>query len=355
MTSLNNDIKIMKRCIELASNGQFVTSPNPMVGCVIMHGDAIIGEGYHKKAGSVHAEVNAIESVQDKSLLSKARLYVNLEPCSHTGKTPPCTDLIIKYKIPEAIIGNIDNNPEVSGKGIEKLKNAGCKVSTGINEAECYKLNNKFFTYHKFKRPYIILKWAETPDGFIDIERNDNSPKQPTWITNETSRSIVHKWRSEVDAIMIGTQTALLDNPTLTTRRWEGANPVRIILDKTLRLPNNLNIFNDDAETIIVNEIKSIKSKNIEFFKINYKHLQQDILCMLFEKNILSVLIEGGEKLITSYLKEGLWDEIRMFIGTKSFKKGKKAPEIDIQPVSNESIGDCRLIVYKNRNNPYNF
>ena len=243
--------KFMQRCIDLARLGAGNTAPNPMVGSVIVYDGKIIGEGYHRRNGEAHAEVNAINSVNDKSLLRHASLYVNLEPCAHYGKTPPCANLIASIGIPNVIIGSVDSAAHVSGKGIQILKDAGCEVTTGVLESESRELNKRFFTFHEKKRPYIILKWAQTKDGFIDILRNNNCSVEPTWITNEYAKTLVHKWRSEEQAILIGTNTALADNPSLTTRLWKGKNPIRIVFDRNLRLPQGLRVFDDKAKTII--------------------------------------------------------------------------------------------------------
>lgn len=341
--------KLMQRCLELAQNGMGTTSPNPMAGCVITHQNKIIGEGYHTKAGEPHAEVHAIHSVMDKTLLPQSTLYVNLEPCSHFGKTPPCADLIIQHNIPKIRIGIPDSNPQVAGKGIQKLKEAGCDVKVGICEKECKELNKRFITFHTHKRPYIILKWAQTQDGFIDMVRKPDSPNQPNWITNECSRMLVHKWRSEEDAIMIGTNTAILDNPELTVRNWKGKNPVRLLIDKSLRVPKESKIYNPNAKTIVFNTIKEeCISNTIEFVKLNFNVLLSAICDFLYHRNILSLIVEGGAQLITGFIHEGLWDEARIFTGNRNFIKGHKAPELPAHPMYSENIADCHLSVFKN-------
>ena len=238
-TTINNE-QYMRRCIELAHMGFGATVPNPMVGAVIVHQGKIIGEGYHCKYGEAHAEVNAVNSVEDKSLLSESTLYINLEPCTHFGKTPPCCDLIMQSHIPRVVIANVDPNPLVKGKGIEKLKNAGIEVTTDVLKAEGEELNKRFFSYYKKSRPYIILKWAQTGDGFMDIVRHPSQHLKPVWITTEEARILVHKWRSEEQAILVGTNTVFLDNPKLNVREWTGKDPIRILVDRTLRLPQNL-------------------------------------------------------------------------------------------------------------------
>jgi diaminohydroxyphosphoribosylaminopyrimidine deaminase/5-amino-6-(5-phosphoribosylamino)uracil reductase len=325
--------KFMRRCLILAKKGLGNTSPNPMVGCVIVHNNLIIGEGYTSPYGGNHAEVNAINSVKDKRELQKATLYVSLEPCSHYGKTPPCTDLIVKHKIKEVIIGTIDDNSLVSGKGIEHLKKYGCEVNVGILEWECREINKRFFTFHNKKRPYVILKWAETKDGFIDRLREDRSERNPNWISNKISQQLVHKWRSEESSVLVGTNTVINDDPRLNVRRWAGNNPVRLILDNTLRIPHDFHVFDGSVKTIVFTSSKSMFEKekdNIVLEYINYADsIPRQICDKLYEKNIQSVIIEGGAQILQSFIYDKLWDEARIFIGTSSFGKGLKAPKID--------------------------
>ena len=256
---MQNEEFFMQRCIDLAQKGKGRVAPNPVVGSVIVYNGKVIGEGYHERFGSHHAEVNAINNVKDKSLLSKCTLYVSLEPCSHFGKTPPCSDLIIKHKIPEVVIGCIDTYSEVSGTGIEKMRNAGIDVEIGIMGKRSRELNKRFFTFHEKKRPYIILKWAKSKDGFIAPK----DQKEPFWMTSKESKKLVHKWRSEEDAILIGRITAEKDNPSLTVREIKGDNPIRIVIDKDLKLSENLNLFNSESKTIIFNKIKSYNSNKL--------------------------------------------------------------------------------------------
>jgi diaminohydroxyphosphoribosylaminopyrimidine deaminase/5-amino-6-(5-phosphoribosylamino)uracil reductase len=318
-----------------------------MVGCVIVYNGEIIGEGYHEEYGQAHAEVNAIKSVQDKSLLPKSTLYVNLEPCSHYGKTPPCADLIIEHKIPKVVIGSIDTNSLVSGKGIEKLKNAGIEVIVGVCEAECKKLNKRFFTYHEKKRPYIVLKWAQTADGFIDVKRNEESTSKPIQISNSDSKKLLHLWRSQEQAIMVGTNTALLDNPQLTVREVEGKNPLRITIDKWLRIPKQYNLFDHSTPTLIYTSVEEVPQENLEFVKINFdKPVIPQILNNLYERNIQSLLIEGGELLLNSFISEELWDSARVFISDKELGKGVRAPVINQKPVIRENISGDKLLFY---------
>lgn len=324
----------IKRCLHIAKNGLGNTRPNPMVGAVVVYNNRIIGEGFTSAYGGNHAEVNAINSVTDQSLLNKSTLYVTLEPCSHFGKTPPCSDLIVKHKIPEVVIGCIDDNPEVAGKGIAKLKASGCTVTVGVLEAECKEHHKRFFTFHNKRRPYIILKWAETKDGFIaPITKNE---QKPVWITNSYSRQLVHKWRTEEQAILVGTNTVIEDNPSLTVRDWAGENPIRIILDRESKLNSDLNVFNDAAETL------SITNLDIDF----KKPIAIQIADILFKKNINSIIIEGGSQTLQTFINENLWDEARVFMGDVEFKKGIKAPRLEGKLLSESRIKNDLLRKY---------
>nr|WP_321236599.1 bifunctional diaminohydroxyphosphoribosylaminopyrimidine deaminase/5-amino-6-(5-phosphoribosylamino)uracil reductase RibD [uncultured Psychroserpens sp.] len=326
----------MQRCIAIAKNGLGITAPNPMVGCVIVYNNQIIGEGYTSTYGSHHAEVNAIQSVNDKTLLKAATLYVTLEPCSHFGKTPPCSDLIIKYEIPNVVIGCIDDNPEVAGKGISKLKAAGCDVAVGVLEAKCKAHHKRFFTFHNKKRPYIILKWAETKDGFIAPKSKDK--KQPVWITNTFSRQLVHKWRAEEQAILVGTNTVIEDNPSLTVRDWIGKHPIRIVIDRERKLSKTHSVFNNATETLVISDTL-----------INFKApIAQQIAAFLYSKSINSVIIEGGAQTLQTFINENIWDEARVFVGHPTFKNGIQAPQLSGQLISEEKIIDDTLKTYVN-------
>ncbi|XMO88490.1 bifunctional diaminohydroxyphosphoribosylaminopyrimidine deaminase/5-amino-6-(5-phosphoribosylamino)uracil reductase RibD [Algibacter sp. AS12] len=326
----------IKRCLEIATNGLGNTRPNPMVGSVIVHNNKIIGEGYTSAYGGNHAEVNAINSVLNKDVLKEATIYVTLEPCSHYGKTPPCSDLIIKHNIPNIVIGCIDDNEKVAGKGIKKLKEAGCHVTVGVLEKECKTHHKRFFTFHNKKRPYIILKWAETNNGFIaPITKNE---QKPVWITNSFSRQLVHKWRIEEQAILVGTNTVLQDNPTLNVRDWTGKNPTRLVIDKDEKLAKTLNIFNAETETIVFSK------KNIDFSK----NIGLQICNALYNIEINSVIIEGGAKTLQTFIDENLWDEARIFIGTTTFLDGIKAPRLIGTLISEEKIQSDRLNIYIN-------
>lgn len=319
----------IKRCIQIGKLGLGTTRPNPMVGSVIVYENEIIGESFTSAYGGNHAEVNAINSVENKSLLKEATLYVTLEPCSHYGKTPPCSDLIIKHEIPKVVIGCIDDNPAVAGKGIKKLKESGCEVTVGILEAECKKHHKRFFTFHNKKRPYIILKWAETADGFI-APKHKNETK-PVWVTNTISRQLVHKWRSEEQSILVGTNTVIQDNPSLTVRDWTAKNPIRIILDKDDKLSKDYKVFNEEGETIVLKE-----------------NTAQTICDVLYKQNINSTIIEGGSQTLRLFIDEGLWDEARVFTGTSEFNEGIKAPEFSRLMFSEEHIENDILRIYMN-------
>ena len=313
----------MQRAIELAKNGSGNVNPNPLVGCVIVHDGRIVGEGWHKKYGGPHAEVYAIDSVADKRILSESTLYVNLEPCSHTGKTPPCADMIISHKIKKVIIANRDSNPLVAGTGINKLRNAGVTVITDILAGEAHELNDRFFTYMEKKRPRIILKWAETSDGFIARKNHDSK-----WISDEYSRQLVHKWRSEEDAVLVASGTAWHDNPVLNVRDWTGRDPVRIVIDRYLKLGPNQHLFNRQQPTICYNLLKADRFENLEFVQLAEENFLPAMVDDLYRKKIQSVIIEGGGQLLRSFIQANLWDEARVFTSPVTFEKGIAAPKI---------------------------
>jgi diaminohydroxyphosphoribosylaminopyrimidine deaminase/5-amino-6-(5-phosphoribosylamino)uracil reductase len=317
------------------------------VGSVIVFNGKIIGEGWHRKSGEAHAEVNAINSVKDKSLLSKSTIYVSLEPCSHFGKTPPCCDLIIANSIPNIVIGTLDPFAKVAGNGIKKLLEAGKNVTIGILEDECNELNKRFFTFHNKKRPYIILKWAESQDGFL--APISKQKQEPIWITNEFSRQLVHKWRSEEQAILVGTNTVLEDNPTLTVRDWIGENPVRIVLDRGGKISEKFAVKNKKTKTIVLTEQENlISTENLIYenciFDIRVVFSIADIL---YKNNIQSVIIEGGKQTLQSFIDANLWDEARVFKGDISFNQGVKAPKIKIKnSIKNQILTDELLIFF---------
>ncbi len=338
----------MKRCIELAKCGFGNASPNPMVGSVIVCDGKIIGEGWHRKCGEAHAEVNAVNSVKDKSLLKKSTIYVSLEPCAHVGRTPACADMIIREEIPNIVVGSIDPFEKVAGKGIEKLRAAGRNVKSGILKDECDWQNRRFFTFHTEKRPYIILKWAQTADGFIDNIRTDNSQK-PLAITNRHFNTLVHKWRTQEDAILVGTNTVLLDNPNLTNRHWQGRNPVRICIDKKLKLPTSSNIFNSQAKTIIINSQKNSVEGNLHFCQIDFdKNIIPQILEVLYQHEIQSVIIEGGTQTLNSFISQNCWDEARIFTSAQKIANGVKAPEFNFTAQNCETHDGISLKYFYN-------
>ena len=340
--------KYIERCIQLAKNGLGTTYPNPMVGSVIVYEDTIIGEGWHKKAGEPHAEVNAINSVKNKSLLKKATIYVSLEPCSHFGKTPPCSDLIIKNEIPQVVIGTVDPNEKVAGNGIKKLIEAGINVTVGILENECHELNKRFFTFHQKKRPYIILKWAESQDGFISPKLK--SEQKPVWITNSYSRQLVHKWRSEEQAILVGTQTVIDDNPKLDVRDWTGNNPVRIILDQKNRIAENSQVFDNQTKTIVFSKTATnINKENLIFDIVDFeKNIASQVADAIYKHQIQSVIIEGGRQTLQTFIDANLWDEARVFKGNILFKEGTKAPILSGSYMKKHLIGQDELIIFRN-------
>ena len=337
------------RCIDLAKLGAGNVAPNPMVGAVLVHDGRIIGEGYHEKFGLAHAEVNCINSVsiEDAHLISSSTLYVSLEPCAHHGKTPPCTDLIIEKKIPAVIIGCRDPFEKVDGKGIEKLQQASIAVTVGVLENECIELNKRFFTFHTHKRPYVILKWAQTADEKIAASPKPSSKERALnqgerlFITNEFTNRLVHKWRSEEMGILVGTKTALLDNPELTNRLSSGNSPIRLVIDMDLKLPSSLKIFNKQQRTIVFNAQKEEESGNVLFYKVIKNSLIiQQILNGCYQLNMQSILVEGGAQLLQSFIDIGLWDEARIITNCKlKIGDGLSAPKLfNHQLQSNENI-----------------
>ena len=325
-----SDETYMNRCIQLASLAKGMVAPNPLVGCVIVVNDEIIGEGYHDKFGGPHAEVNAIKSVQNADLLKDATIYVSLEPCSHQGKTPPCVDLLVISNFKRVVIGSLDPNPLVSGRGIEKLRKNGIEVTVNIEEEKCRFLNRHFFTFHIKKRPYVFLKWAETENGKID---NGGNPDTVTWITSPPTQSIVHQWRSEHQSILVGFNTVVNDNPSLTVRAVEGNNPIRIILDPRLEINVNKKVFNSASETIILNQTIEKTEGNIRHIKLS-DFTAQNILNTLYEQGIQSIMVEGGAKTLQLFIDSGLWDEACKIVGTQTFQEGTNAPKLSVKPES---------------------
>lgn len=338
----------MKRCIELAKNGLGTTYPNPLVGSVIVHEGKIIGEGWHKKAGEPHAEVNAVNSVKDKSLLKEATIYVSLEPCSHFGKTPPCCDLIIANEIPNVVIGTVDPFSKVAGNGIKKLIESDKNVTVGILDDECNELNKRFFTFHQKERPYIILKWAETADGFIAPLSKEE--KAPIWITNQYSRQLVHKWRTEEQAILVGTNTVLEDNPKLDARDFLGNNPVRIVVDKSGKISEKYHVKDNSQKTIFITESEKFETtENCIYENVIFdKSLAKTIIPILYRHDIQSVIIEGGAKTLQSFIDANLWDEARVFRGKIKFQNGTTAPKLTGFPTTRFDIMDDQLKIFRN-------
>ncbi|MEO9477003.1 MAG: bifunctional diaminohydroxyphosphoribosylaminopyrimidine deaminase/5-amino-6-(5-phosphoribosylamino)uracil reductase RibD [Cyclobacteriaceae bacterium] len=336
------DELFMKRALELAKLGMADARPNPMVGCVIVHAGKIIGESFHEKFGEPHAEVNAINDVEQQELLCESTAYVTLEPCSHFGKTPPCSDLLIEKQLKRVVVCNVDPNPMVSGRGIRRMQEAGIEVEVGLLEDEGNKLNKRFFTFHTKQRPYIMLKWAQTADGFVARENFDSK-----WISNQYSRQLVHKWRSEESAIMVGTNTAKYDNPSLTVRDRVGKNPTRIVVDRNLTLDQSMNLFDGSVETLVFTQNVAEPKANVEFVTLDQLS-PKAILEELHKRKLLSVLIEGGAALLNSFIEENLWDEARVFTATQKFEKGISAPKLDGKPTSEEDIKGDKLTTYFN-------
>jgi diaminohydroxyphosphoribosylaminopyrimidine deaminase / 5-amino-6-(5-phosphoribosylamino)uracil reductase len=345
---LINDELYMQRCLQLAAMGAGKVAPNPMVGAVLVYNDRIIGEGYHQRFGEAHAEVNCISSVAeaDEKFISSGTLYVSLEPCAHFGKTPPCADLIIKNKIPKVVIGCRDSFEAVAGKGIERLKKAGVEVTVGILEKECLELNKRFFTFYEKQRPYIILKWAQSSDGKIGAVGTER-----VLISNEITNRLVHQWRSEEAAILVGTNTALQDDPALTTRLWPGNNPVRLVIDMDLKLPASLKLFDVTVKTIVFNEHRQDDIEMLSYYKIESgATMLTHILQALHNLQIQSVMVEGGAALLQSFINEHLWDEARVITNTAmEIAEGINAPILQHQKlVKAENIQADSIVYFKN-------
>ena len=336
------DKTFIKRCIELAKKAEGKTYPNPLVGSIIVHNGKIIGEGYHEKEGENHAEINAINSVENIHLLKDSTIYVTLEPCSHFGKTPPCANKIVEIGFKKVVIGTLDSHEKVNGKGKELLENAGIEVVSGVLEEDCKDLNKRFFTFHQKKRPFIILKWAESADGFLDKDF------KPTQIGNPLTKQFVHTLRSEEHAILVGTNTALTDNPSLTTREISGRNPVRILIDFDLKVPRNFKIYNEETETLVFNSLKDSQDKHIKFIKIEKKNFLQNLMDKLYENNIQSVIIEGGSFTLKQFIEANLWDEAVVIKNENLIlENGTKAPEFDIEAYKTENFRDNILLFFR--------
>lgn len=345
----------MRRCLELAEKGRGKTAPNPMVGSVVVHKGRIIGEGYHEGYGLPHAEVNAIASVKDEGMLRDSILYVNLEPCSHFGKTPPCSALILEKGIPEVVIGAGDPNPVSSG-GMAVLESKGVRVSSGILEEKCLELNRRFYTFQRERRPWILLKWAQSADGYMDIHRQPGDDPGVNWITGRQARQLVHRWRAEEMAVLVGTRTAKLDNPELTVRDWNGRNPLRLVIDRAGILDPGSKLFNDAADTVVfTSETADLKArKDSPHSRVRYVAVPEGadypeaISDYLVSEGCISLMVEGGAGLLGSFIGRGLWDEARVFTGTKNFGAGVKAPDVPGLAFSIEMIDQDSLEVYRN-------
>lgn len=341
----NDDEFYIKRCIELAEKALGKTYPNPLVGSVIVYNDRIIGEGFHKKAGEPHAEINAINSVkdEDKHLIPESTIYVSLEPCAHFGKTPPCALKITELGFKKVVIGAMDSHDKVNGKGKKIISDAGIEIVSGILENECRQLNKRFFTYHERKRPFIILKWAQSADGFMDKDF------KPIQISNALSKQYVHQMRSEEHAILIGKNTALHDNPSLTVREIEGRNPIRILIDFNLDVPEDSNIYNDEAETIIFNSVKNSEDNNLKFIKIEKENSLNQILDKLYELQIQSVIIEGGRFTLQEFISQNLWDEAVILKNPNlNLENGTQAPEFNFIAQKTEHLRDTEVLFFRN-------
>lgn len=356
----------MNRCIQLARNGLGTSYPNPLVGAVVVHENRILGEGWHKRAGEFHAEVIAIGSVKDRQLLRESVLYVNLEPCSHHGKTPPCADLIIEMGIKRVVIGSRDYHSKVNGQGIKRLQEAGCEVITGILEAECLALNKRFFTFHLKKRPYIILKWARTANGFISpvvygkkLPVLSTEEKKPFWISNNHALQYVHQLRTHEQSILVGTVTARTDNPSLTARKYFGKNPLRLLIDKELKVDTSGYLFDGLADTVVFCEHKPgdrDKVNHIEYEALNFdEDIPGQICKFLYDQNIQSLVVEGGSKTLQKFIDRNLWDEAIIITGAGSVYKGRKAPCAGGNLRDHFALGDNIVSILDNENTFFDF
>ena len=340
-------IKFMQRCLDLAKLGLGQTYPNPLVGSVLVYKGKIVSEGWHQKKGEAHAEVHAIQNLKDKSLLNMCTLYVNLEPCNHQGATPPCSDLIVSSKIPRVVVGCSDPFKLVNGAGIEKLKNAGCEVLVGVLEQEAQEINKRFFTFHLKKRPYIILKWAQSTDGFIAPLKRNRSLKEPVWLSNESSQTYSHLWRAQEQSILVGVQTVIDDNPSLTTRKVQGNSPLRIVLDPQGRIPEDSNVLSDEFDTLIFSTKKSATTKEVVIS--DFKKPLDQLCTFLHQKNIQSLIVEGGSKTLQGFIDSDLWDEARIFTSPKVLSEGIRKPILKGKQKSSSRIeGDRLEIVLSN-------
>ena len=333
----------MRRCLQLAAQGIRHVAPNPMVGAVVVHDGRIIGEGYHQRFGEGHAEVNAIASVRERELLPESTIYVSLEPCSFHGKTPPCADLLVKHRLKRVVVACLDPNPKVAGNGNKRLEAAGIEVISGVLEEEAKFLNRRFFTYHQQKRPYVILKWAQTLDGYIDRLREGNTPIGINWITAKPAQRLVHQWRAEEQAILVGYQTVVNDNPSLTVRHVDGLNPTRIVLDREGKLDSSAHVFDGAAPTLHLVDKGKDSAQGLDFSGdwIN------DLWHRCMEEELQSIIIEGGARTLQHFIEAGAWDEARVLVGDTTFGQGLAAPTLSCEAISTERIGPDQLLIYR--------
>ncbi len=349
---MTTDEKYMHRCLQLAANGCGFVSPNPMVGAVIVHNDQIIGEGFHRQYGGPHAEVNAVESVSDKNLLPESKIYVSLEPCSHYGKTPPCAELIVKHGFKRVVVGTQDPNPSVSGRGIKLIRDAGIDVTVGVLEDEVRQQNKTFLVSQILNRAYVVLKWAQSADGYIDYTRELGDMQLPARFSNEISSMSVHRLRAELDAIMVGTNTARLDNPRLNTRLWYGHNPVRIVIDKKGVMDKDMALFDESSEVIVFTALSDypVVKDNVSVLVLSFgKEGNIGMLKELHERNISSLLVEGGARLTQSFIDAGLWDEAFIEVSPMVLNKGVAAPRLDLTGAAVRYLGASQIYHLKNK------
>lgn len=338
----------MQRALELALRGRGYVSTNPLVGCVLVREDRIIGEGWHKRFGGPHAEVEAVRSVEDTSLLAGCTAYVTLEPCAHHGKTPPCTELLLESGVARVVIATPDPFPEVAGKGIQRLQDAGLEVIIGVGEAEAREQNIRFFTFVEKRRPYIVLKWAQTLDGFIA-----RSTFESKWISHEPARQLVHKWRAEEDAVLVGTRTAAHDNPQLNVRSWSGRNPTRIVIDRFLRLAPHLHLFDGTQTTLCYNVlVHDEQREKCRYIRLPESPFLPALIQDLYARHLQSVLVEGGAHTLAQFIAGGWWDEARVFTAPRTFGEGIAAPALRGEPIQGTLAGPDQLWVYRPKARP---
>lgn len=345
---MNLDEQYMYRALQLAEIAGVNTAPNPMVGAVIVHNNRIIGEGFHERCGQAHAEVNAVRQVADKKLLREATIYVTLEPCAHYGKTPPCAALLVHHQFKRVVVATVDPFAKVAGLGLQMLTNAGIETKVGVLEKQAQQLNKRFFTFHQQQRPYVILKWAQTKDGFIDAPRKKDDTGQIRWISQPETQVLTHRWRSEEQAILVGWKTILNDNPSLTARAFKGPHPLRIVVDPSLKAPQTATVFSDGLPTLVFNTLKSETKNAVQFVQLEDLTVKS-ILSELYRRNILSVLIEGGSFTLQQFIRDSWWDEARVIQGISYFSEGTKAPEMTGLPQETIPFNQDTLFYYFNK------